>query len=117
MKKFLLLFLMSMLAGASLMAAGLTRDPNSYEGKNGINIRSLWLKDRFHYGTFELGNLEWCNQRARTAVMQDGIVYVARSEAKQIIPQPGDTIMASVIYRFDAWTGEELAPLDVTLNG
>ena len=119
MKKFLLLFLMSTLAGASLMAAGLglTRDPNSYEGKNGINIRSLWLKDRFHYGTSELGDLEWCNQRARTAVMQDGIVYVARSEAKQIIPQPGDTIMASVIYRFDAWTGEELAPLDVTLNG
>ena len=60
MKKKLLLLLMIALACSTAMAAGLglTRDPNSYEGKNGINIRSLWLKDRFHYGTSELGDLE-----------------------------------------------------------
>ncbi len=119
MKRTLLLLSLVALVCSTAMAAGslLTRDPNSYETVNGISMRNLWLKDRFHYGPNELEKLDWCNTKARTATMQDGIVYVARSEAKQIIPQPGDTIMAAVIYRFDAMTGEELAPLDVTLNG
>lgn len=107
------------MACSSAIAAGLllNHDPNSYETVNGISMRNLWLKDRFHYGVNELDQFEWCNTKARTAVMQDGIVYVARSEAKMVIPQPGDTIMAAMIYRFDAMTGEEMAPLDVTLNG
>lgn len=107
------------MACSSAIAAGLllNHDPNSYETVNGISMRNLWLKDRFHYGVNELDQFEWCNTKARTAVMQDGVVYVARSEAKMVIPQPGDTIMAAMIYRFDAMTGEEMAPLDVTLNG
>ena len=119
MKKFLLVFSLVMMACSSAIAAGLllNHDPNSYETVNGISMRNLWLKDRFHYGVNELDQFEWCNTKARTAVMQDGIVYVARSEAKMVIPQPGDTIMAAMIYRFDAMTGEEMAPLDVTLNG
>ena len=124
MKKFLLLLTLVALACSSAQAAGLLlkKDPNSYETVNGISMRNLWLLDRFHYGVNELQNdFGWCNTKARTAVMQDGIVYVARSEAKQFITPNAsgvnDTIMAAVIYRFDAWTGEELAPLDVTLNG
>lgn len=119
MKKFLLIITLVCLSCSSAMAAGqmLKKDPNGYETVNGISMRNLWLLDRFHYGTLELEQFEWCNTKARTAVLQEGIVYVARSEAKQIIPQPGDTVMAAVVYRFNALTGEELAPLDVTLNG
>ena len=119
MKKFLLVLSMVLMVCSSALAAGklLTKDPNTYEGKNGINIKNLWIKDRFHYGENEYANFEWCNVKARTAVMQDGIVYVARSEAKQIIPAPGDTVMGAVVYRFDALTGDELPSLDVTLNG
>lgn len=125
MKKFLLILTLVAIACSSASAAGLLlkRDPNSYETVNGISMRSLWLLDRFHYGVNELQtDYAWCNTKARTAVLQDGVVYVARSEAKQIIRPAAsgngnDTIMAAVIYRFDAMTGEEMAPLDVTLNG
>ncbi|MBP5688661.1 MAG: hypothetical protein J6X22_08500, partial [Muribaculaceae bacterium] len=125
MKKFLLILTLVAIACSSASAAGLLlkRDPNSYETVNGISMRSLWLLDRFHYGVNELQtDYAWCNTKARTAVLQDGIVYVARSEAKQIIRPAAsgngnDTIMAAVVYRFDAMTGEEMAPLDVTLNG
>lgn len=123
MKKFLLILTLVALACSSASAAGklLKKDPNGYETVNGISMRNLWLLDRFHYGTLELESFGWCSQKARTAVMQDGIVYVARSEAKQIITPAAnggnDTIMAAVIYRFDALTGEEMVPLDVTLNG
>ena len=120
MKKFLLIITLLAIACSSASAAGLKlrKDPNNYETVNGVSMRNLWLLDRFHYGATELQtDFAWCNIRARTAVIQDGIVYVAHSEAKQIVPQPGDTIMAAVIYRFDAMTGEEMAPLDVTLNG
>ena len=125
MKKLLLIITLVSIACSSAMAAGLLlkKDPNGYETVNGISMRNLWLLDRFHYGINELqSDYEWCNVKARTAVMQDGVVYVARSEAKQIItPKPdgngNDTIMAAVVYRFDAMTGEEMSPLDVTLNG
>ena len=120
MKKFLLVLTLIAIACSSASAAGklLKKDPNGYETVNGISMRNLWLLDRFHYGVNELQtDFAWCNQKARTAVMQDGVIYIARSEAKQIIPQPGDTIMGAVIYRFDALTGEEMASLDVTLNG
>ena len=124
MKKFLLVLTLVSLTCSSASAAGslLKKDPNGYETVNGISMRNLWLLDRFHYGVNELQtDFEWCNTKARTAVMQDGIVYVARSEAKQIIlPNAtggNDTIMGAVIYRFDALTGDEMSPLDVTLNG
>ena len=123
MKKLLLVLTLVAMACSSAWAAGhlLKKDPNGYEKVNGIGMRNLWLLDRFHYGVNELQtDFEWCNTKARTAVLQDGVVYVARSEAKQyIIPgaNGNDTIMGAVIYRFDAMTGEQMAPLDVTLNG
>ena len=125
MKKFLLVLSLVAVVCSSAVAAGLklTRDPNSYETVNGISMRNVWLLDRFHYGINELQtDYEWCNTKARTAVLQNGIVYVARSEAKQIVRPSAsgngnDTIMAAVVYRFDAMTGEQMAPLDVTLNG
>jgi len=120
MKKFLLIITLVAIACSSVSAAGLKlrKDPNNYNTVNGVSMRNLWLLDRFHYGATELQtDFAWCNTKARTAVIQDGIVYVARSEAKQIIPWPGDTIMGAVIYRFDAMTGEEIAPLDVTFDG
>ena len=103
MKKLLLIITLVSIACSSAMAAGLLlkKDPNGYETVNGISMRNLWLLDRFHYGINELqSDYEWCNVKARTAVMQDGVVYVARSEAKQIItPKPdgngNDTIMAA----------------------
>ena len=107
MKKFLLTLTLVAIACSSASAAGLLlkRDPNSYETVNGISMRSLWLLDRFHYGVNELQtDYAWCNTKARTAVLQDGVVYVARSEAKQIIRPAAsgngnDTIMAAVIYQ------------------
>ena len=125
MKKFLLVLTLVSLACSSAMAAGrlLKKDPNGYETVNGISIRNLWLLDRYHYGVNELQNdFEWCNTKARTATMQDGIVYISRSEAKQIIRPKADgsgndTVMAAVVYRLNALTGEEMPPLDLTLNG
>ncbi len=120
MKKFLLVLTLVAIACSSVSAAGLLlkKDPNSYQTINGISMRNLWLLDRVHYGASELArDFEWCNTNARTAVMQEGVIYIPRSEAKQLIPTPGDTVMASVIYRYDAMTGEELPALDVTLNG
>ena len=115
MKKLLLVLTLVAMACSSAWAAGLLlkKDPNGYEKVNGIGMRNLWLLDRFHYGVNELQtDFEWCNTKARTAVLQDGVVYVARSEAKQYIV-PGangnDTIMGAVIYRFDAMTGEQMA--------
>ena len=76
MKKFLLIITLVCLACSSAMAGGklLKKDPNGYETVNGISMRNLWLLDRFHYGVSELErDYEWCNVKARTATMQDGI--------------------------------------------
>ena len=112
MKKILLMFVVALACSASASAVV---DPNTYEPVNDIKIQNLWLLDREHAGDAFIG-LGACHSRARTAVMSNGVVYVPRSEAKAIIIG-SDTIAASVIYRFDAKTGEELPELDVTLDG
>ena len=78
MKKFLLVLTLVSITCSSALAAGqlLKKDPNGYETVNGISMRNLWLLDRFHYGVNELQtDFEWCNTKARTAVLQDGIVF------------------------------------------
>lgn len=124
MKKFLLILTLVAIACSSASAAGklLKKDPNGYETVNGISMRNLWLLDRFHYGVNELQtDYGWCNVYARTATIQDGIVYIARTGGKTIIMPNADggndTISAAVVYRYDAFTGEEMPPLDITLNG
>ena len=112
MKKLLLSFLLALVTGTSAFAVV---DPNKYDAVNDIKIKNVWLLDRAHAGDAFI-SLDACNAKARTAVMCDGVVYVARSEAKAIITGT-DTISAAVIYRFDAKTGEQLPTLDVTYNG
>ena len=113
MKKFLLIVALSLVACVGAFAA---TDGQTYEPVNDIKMVNSWILDRFHTpSTFP--KAEYCNTRARTAVMSNGVIYVARSEVKQAIVAPGDTVSQSVIYRLDAKTGEELPALDVTLDG
>ena len=117
MKKFLLILTLASVVCGSALAANKEKDPNTYPEVNGINVKNLWLRDRVHYGAADLELLDWCNSSARTGALLDGVIYIGRSEAKTVVPTPGDTILQSVIYRIDATTGESLPPLDVTLNG
>ena len=112
MKKFLLMTAVALMGYASASAVV---DPNTYEPVNDIKIQNLWLLDRAHAGD-DFTNLDACNTNARMAVMNDGIVYVSRSQAKTIITGT-DTIGAAVVYRFDAKTGEQLPELVLTLDG
>lgn len=113
MKKFLLIAALSLVACVGAFAA---TDGQTYEPVNDIKMVNSWILDRFHTpSTFP--KAEYCNTRARTAVMSNGVIYVARSEVKQAIVAPGDTVSQSVIYRLDAKTGAELPALDVTLDG
>ena len=91
-------------------------DGQTYEPVNGIKIVNSWILDRFHTPTV-FPKTEYCNTRARTAVMNNGVIYIARSEVKPAVVAPGDTVPQSVIYRLDAKTGAELPSLDVTLDG
>ena len=113
MKKFLLTAALALVAFASAFAV---TDGQTYEPVNGIKIVNSWILDRFHTPTV-FPKAEYCNTRARTAVMNNGVIYIARSEVKAAVVAPGDTVPQSVIYRLDAKTGAELPALDVTLNG
>ena len=113
MKKFLLTAALALVAFASAFAV---TDGQTYEPVNGIKIVNSWILDRFHTPTV-FPKAEYCNTRARTAVMNNGVIYIARSEVKPAVVAPGDTVPQSVIYRLDAKTGAELPALDVTLDG
>ena len=113
MKKFLLTAALALVAFASAFAV---TDGQTYEPVNGIKIVNSWILDRFHTPTV-FPKAEYCNTRARTAVMNNGVIYIARSEVKAAVVAPGDTVAQSVIYRLDAKTGAELPALDVTLDG
>ena len=98
---------------ATMMAV---TDQQTYDPVGDIKIACQWTLDRVHTPeTFS--KMDVCNTRARTATLFNGIVYVAHSEAKTIVVAPGDTVVAAVIYRFDAKTGEQLPDLDVTFEG
>ena len=112
MKK-LLLFLLLIVPVVAVAQA--TTDGVDYEPVNGIGIKNIWIQDRAH--TPEVWSAQpYCNYSARTAVMHDGYIYIAHSNAKAII-QGTDTLVQSVVYKVDATTGEMVKELPLTLNG
>ena len=111
MKKSLLLFF-TLLAALSALAV---TDGQTYAEVNGIKIVNQWIFDRVHSGTDYTSNAI-CNQRARTATMDQGIIYVSRSEERLVVIG-NDSIMQSVIHRFSAVDGSQLEDLPLTLDG
>ncbi len=111
MKKILLLVVSSIAVALSAMA---TTDGQTYPEVNGIKIVNKWIFDRVHSGTDYTSN-DICNQRARTATMDQGVIYVARSEERAVIGN--DTISQSVIHRFSAEDGSQLEDLPLYLDG
>ncbi len=113
MKKFLLLslFVASCVTGAWAVVT----DGVKYDVVNGLKIENLWIQDRIH--TMEEWSAQpYCNTSARTAVMHDGFIYIARSNANTII-QGTDTLAQSVIYKLKASNGEFVKELPLTLDG
>ena len=112
MKKSVLLFIS--LFATALSALAIT-DGQTYPEVNGIKIVNQWIFDRVHSGTDYTNNVI-CNQRARTATMDQGVIYVARSEEKAVIIG-NDTISQSVIHRFSVADGHQLEDLPLYLDG
>ena len=98
----------------ALGALALT-DGNTYPEVNGIKMVNQWTFDRMHSGTAYTSN-PICHSRARTATMDQGIIYVSRSEEKMVIDGT-DTIQQSIIHRFNAADGSQLEDLPLTLDG
>ncbi len=97
MKKFLLF---ALLMASTVVSVWAVTDGVSYEPVNGISIKNVWIQDRAH--TPEVwGNQPYCNTSARTAVMHDGYIYIARSNANTVI-QGTDTLSQSMIYKVNA---------------
>jgi len=114
MKKTLLLTTFLMVTCAATAWAVVT-DGVKYEAVNGIGIKNMWVQDRAH--TPEVWAAQpYCNTYARTAVLQDGFIYIARSNANTII-QGTDTLTQSVIYKVDATNGALVKELGLTLDG
>ena len=112
MKKILLLTVLFAFGVASALAV---TDGVSYEKVNGIGIKNMWIIDRAH--TPDVYSVQpYCNTYARTAVMKDGFIYIARSNANTII-QGTDTLTQSVIYKLDAADGHLVKELALTLDG
>ena len=112
MKKLLLLTLLFVFGAASALAV---TDGVAYEPVNGIGIKNMWIIDRAH--TPDVYSVQpYCNTYARTAVMKDGFIYIARSNANTII-QGTDTLTQSVIYKLDAADGHMVKELALTLDG
>ena len=112
MKKTLLFLFCAVTAAMSGMAI---TDNQTYEPVNGIKVVNKWIFDREHTGEAYTSNAI-CSQRARTAVMDDGIIYVSRSEELTVIVG-NDTLAQSVIHRFNAADGSPLPDLPLTLDG
>ena len=112
MKKSILLLITLFTAALSALAV---TDGQTYSEVNGIKIANQWIFDRVHSGNAYTSN-DICNQRARTATMDQGIIYVARSEEKLVVVG-NDSIMQSVIHRFSAVDGSQLEDLPLTLDG
>ena len=112
MKKPLLILITLFTAALSAMAV---TDGQAYPEVNGIKIVNQWIFDRVHSGTDYTNNVI-CHQRARTATMDQGIIYVARSEELAIIIG-NDTVSQSVIHRFSVADGSQLEDLPLFLDG
>lgn len=118
MKK-VLLFIAGLLVCSSASAGDLPIDPNKYEEIDGIKIQSVFIHDRFHdREAFEADQDLCLNNRARTAALKDGIIYVAFSTSENMVVAPGDTVKeVGRILRYNSATGEKLPSLTPTLNG
>ncbi len=112
MKKLILFLLVAASAVATTWAV---TDGVNYEPVNGINIVNLWIQDRVHTPS-EWSNQPYCNTNARTSVMHDGFIYIARSQANTVILGT-DTLTQSVVYKLNAANGEFVKELPLTLNG
>ncbi|MBR6432425.1 MAG: hypothetical protein IKS64_06185, partial [Muribaculaceae bacterium] len=114
MKKSLLFVAMTLMAWCGAQAV---IDNQLYEPVNGINIANQWIFDRVHTPTAYAADAI-CNQRARTATMIDGVIYVGRSEETAALTASGDTIgVQSIIHRFKVEDGSPLPDLPLTLDG
>ena len=111
MKKSLLL----VIALVAALSAAAHTDGKQYPVVNGLKITNQWILDRVHAGD-DYTKLDICSQRARTATMDQGIIYVARSEERLVVENT-DSIMQSVIHRFSAVDGSQLEDLPLTLDG
>ncbi|MBP5560256.1 MAG: dockerin type I repeat-containing protein [Muribaculaceae bacterium] len=119
MKKALLLLFAALLGMGAW--AQVTKDNKSYEPYGEIKVKNLWInaenysnRTQFQAQPFmQLSN----NTKQPMAVMYDGIIYVAHSEAKTTVVSPGDTVSQAVVHRFDVLTGAALSDLDLTLDG
>ncbi len=90
-------------------------DGVDYEPVNGIGIKNVWIQDRAH--TPEVWTSQpYCNLYARTAVIHDGNIYIACSNANIVI-QGVDTLYQSVIYVLNANDGSLVRELPLTLDG
>ena len=112
MKKFLLLSILFATVVCGMRAA---TDGVRYERVNGIGIKNMWIQDRAHTPA-EWSDKPYCSTSARTAVMGDGYIYIARSNANAVI-QGTDTLTQSVIYKLDATDGHLVKELELTLDG
>ncbi len=112
MKKLLLSLL---LMAAGIASALAVTDGVTYERINGIGIKNVWIQDRAHTGEV-WSNKPYCNTSARTAVLNDGYIYIARSNANTVILGT-DTLAQSVIYKVNAANGELVKELALTLDG
>jgi len=112
MKKLLLCLAFVATTVCSLWA---TTDGVTYEAVNGINIKNVWIQDRAH--TQDVWSAQpYCNTSARTAVLHDGYVYIARTNAQTVI-EGTDTLSQSIVYKVSAEDGSLVAELPLTLDG
>ena len=109
------LLLFALLVASTMASAWAVTDGVNYERINGIGIKNMWIQDRAHTANVWT-NRPYCNTSARTAVMHDGFIYIARSNANTVILGT-DTLVQSVIYKVDATNGELVKELPLTLDG
>lgn len=109
------LLLFALLVASTVASAWAVTDGVNYEQINGIGIKNMWIQDRAHTANVWT-NRPYCNTSARTAVMHDGFIYIARSNANTVILGT-DTLVQSVIYKVDATNGELVKELPLTLDG
>lgn len=109
------LLLFALLVASTVASAWAVTDGVNYERINGIGIKNMWIQDRAHNANVWT-NRPYCNTSARTAVMHDGFIYIARSNANTVILGT-DTLSQSVIYKVDATNGDLVKELQLTLDG
>ena len=109
------LLLFSLFVASCALSMWAVTDGVKYDVVNGLKIENLWIQDRAH--TIEQWSVQpYCNTSARTAVMHDGFIYIARSNANAVILGT-DTLAQSVIYKVNAANGEFVKELPLTLDG